>query len=151
MGPDRSERNSAEVEDAIDHYDPAEAEKKLEAEDFSSGTASPVHQEHADGRLWLTEDQAYARALLHPNDTRPVYIIYAPDDKDNPRNWSMAKKWYITCFVSWLNVMTCLCAGGYSSGVPQLIAEFNVSGEVGTVGLSMYILVSPHTIVPYYQ
>lgn len=36
--------------------------------------------------------------------------------------------------------MTCLCAGGYSSGVGQLVEEFGVSDEVGTVGLSMYIL-----------
>lgn len=39
-----------------------------------------------------------------------------------------------------LNVLTCLCAGGYSSGTEELIATFNVSSEVGTLGLSMYIL-----------
>ena len=142
-GPDRNERIEVGVNDANNRYDPALAEKKIESERSSNnGTASPTEIEHADGRLWLTEDEAYARARSMPNDTRPVYIIYAPDDRDNPRNWGTVRKWYITCFCSWLNVMTCLCAGGYSSGTPQLVKEFNVSDEVGTVGLSMYILVS---------
>lgn len=148
-GPDRNERIQVGVDDANNRYDPVEAEKKVESERSSNnGTTSPTEIENIDGRLWLTEDEAYARAKSHPNDTRPIYIIYAPDDKDNPRNWGYARKWYITCFVSWLNVMTCLCAGGYSSGVTQLTEEFHVSDEVGTVGLSMYILVGPTRSTP---
>ena len=115
-------------------------EKKIDSENSSTNNNHPAEIEHADGRLWLSEDEAYARAKANPNDTRPMYIIFSPDDKDNPRNWGMAKKWYITCFASSLNVLSCLCAGGYSSGVGQLVAEFGVSAEVGTVGLSMYIL-----------
>jgi hypothetical protein len=38
------------------------------------------------------------------------------------------------------DLLSCLCAGGYSSGVEQLVDEFGVSSEIGTLGLSMYIL-----------
>ena len=34
----------------------------------------------------------------------------------------------------------CLCAGGYSSAVADIVAAFNSSEELGTVGLSMYLL-----------
>ena len=46
---------------------------------------------------------------------------------------------------------SCLCAGGYSSGKEQLTSTFDVSSEVGTVGLSMYILgfaVGPLLLAP---
>ncbi|KAF2140952.1 uncharacterized protein K452DRAFT_229687 [Aplosporella prunicola CBS 121167] len=88
----------------------------------------------------LPEEKILDYAKTHPNDPEPFYVTYAINDKDNPRNWPNWKRWYITCFVSLLNVLTCLCAGGYSSGQDDLIEEFHVSAEVGTVGLSMYIL-----------
>ena len=139
-GPYRSERLEQGIDEANDRYDPSIAEKKIESEN-SNGTLSPAEIENVEGRAWLTEDEALARARAQPLDSMPIYVIFSPTDKDNPRNWGKMKKWYITCFASFLNVMTCLCAGGYSSGVNQLTAEFGVSGEVGTLGLSMYILV----------
>jgi len=140
-GPRSEERLEIGLEHANNTYDPALAEKKVESERSVSHDSPPTEIENVDGRLWLTEDEALARARANPNDTRPIYVIFGPHDRDNPRDWAKAKKWYITCFASWLNVMTCLCAGGYSSGVGQLTSEFGVSDEVGTVGLSLYILV----------
>lgn len=46
----------------------------------------------------------YVRA--RPDDATPVYLTFSPTDKDNPRNWNKLRKWYITCFVSMLNVLT---------------------------------------------
>lgn len=46
---------------------------------------------------------------------------------------------------------SCLCAGGYSSGKEQLTSSFDVSSEIGTLGLSMYILgfaVGPLMLAP---
>ncbi|KAH8755703.1 major facilitator superfamily domain-containing protein [Diaporthe sp. PMI_573] len=100
---------------------------------------------------FLSEEEALQHARVHPDDEQPVYLIYSFTDRDNPRNWPRWKKWYITCFVSMLNVLTCLCAGGYSSGKEELTSNFEVSPEVGTVGLSMYILgfaVGPLILAP---
>ncbi|KAH7059042.1 major facilitator superfamily domain-containing protein [Macrophomina phaseolina] len=94
----------------------------------------------AEPKREAEREQALNRAKELPNATEPIYLTYAHGDKDNPRNWPNWKRWYITCFASMLNVLTCLCAGGYSSGQDALIEEFGVSAEVGTVGLSMYIL-----------
>lgn len=59
-----------------------------------------------DGKLFLSEEEAYLRAVERPNEVRPMYIIYGPDDKDNPRNWGKLRKWYITVLVSFTNVLT---------------------------------------------
>lgn len=128
------------MEQAIEREDPAEIEKKIDSEESSTTGRTPSEIENIHQRLWLSEDEAYHHAKAHPDETREIFITFAPNDKDNPRNWSRGRKWYITFFASSLNVLTCLCAGGYSSGVGQLVTEFGVSDEVGTVGLSMYIL-----------
>ncbi|KAF2089142.1 MFS general substrate transporter [Saccharata proteae CBS 121410] len=99
----------------------------------------------------LSEDEALRRAKELPNDTEPVYLTYAVNDRDNPRNWPKWKRWYITCFACILNVLTCLVAGGYSSGQDDVAKTFNVSSEVATLGLSMYILgfaVGPLLLAP---
>jgi hypothetical protein len=128
------------MERAIERDDPSDLEKKIDSEKSSVTGRTRSEIEDVNSRLWLSEDEAYHHAKAHPDETREIFITFSPNDKDNPRNWSKAQKWYITCFASSLNVLTCLCAGGYSSGVGQLIEEFGVSAEVGTVGLSMYIL-----------
>lgn len=128
------------MEQAIEREDPSEIEKKIDSERSSTSGRTRSEIENINSRLWLSEDEAYHHAKAHPDETREIFITFGPNDRDNPRNWSKAQKWYITCFASSLNVLTCLCAGGYSSGVGQLVEEFGVSDEVGTVGLSMYIL-----------
>lgn len=57
-------------------------------------------------KLYLSEEDAYIRAVARPDDPRPMYIIYAQDDPDNPRNWVRWKKWYITVIASLANVIT---------------------------------------------
>jgi len=99
------------MEQPIEREDPALAEKalyekKYDSEQSSTNGSPPAEIEHADGRVVLTEEEAYARGRAQPGDSRAMYVVFAPDDKDNPRNWNKGKKWYITCFASFLNVMT---------------------------------------------
>lgn len=95
---------------------PLDSEKQTES---SSGRTSNTHPKsgddpgpiengavHDEGRLILTEDEAIERARRLPQDEEPIYLCYSVDDKDNPRNWSTAKRWYVTCLVCWLNVLT---------------------------------------------
>lgn len=103
-----------------------------------SGDGSPTRLE--DGKVegvFLSEEEALAKARSNPNSTSPIYVTWSKDDPSNPRNFKPSMKWYITCLVSFTNVLTCLCAGGYSSGGDGIKAEFGVSSEVITVGLSM--------------
>ncbi|KAJ5919503.1 hypothetical protein N7454_009338 [Penicillium verhagenii] len=59
-----------------------------------------------DSHLILTEEEAFAKARASPNDAFPILLTYAIDDHDNPRNWPKWRKWYISIFVSMLNVFT---------------------------------------------
>lgn len=98
----------------LDDSDPGRLEKQVDSDRVSTGpslrhTDAPsggaqqaVHNE----RNLLSEEEALQHAREHPDDDRPVYLTYSFNDKDNPRNWQKWKKWYITCFVSMLNVLT---------------------------------------------
>jgi hypothetical protein len=68
--------------------------------------AKPVDK--VSSRLALSETEALAYARNQPKEQLPIYLTLAPNDRDNPRNWPKWRKWYITVFVSTLNVLTCL-------------------------------------------
>lgn len=128
------------MEQAVEREDPAQIEKKIESENSSIDNTHHNQVEPAADRVWCSEEEALARARSHPYDKRLIFITFGEGDPSNPRNYPLWKKWYITCFVSSLNVLTCLCAGGYSSGTDGFIATYGVSSEVGVVPLSLYIL-----------
>ena len=92
---------------SADRFEPADLEKDLETRRTSALADSDGTRDHSsDGRILLSEEQALDRAKELPNDSEPIYLTYSHSDHGNPRNWPKWKKWYITCFVSMLNVLT---------------------------------------------
>lgn len=59
-----------------------------------------------NSKLALSDHEALAQSRENPEGMLPIYLTFAPDDRDNPRNWAKWRKWYITCFASMLNVVT---------------------------------------------
>lgn len=95
------------MEQAIEREDPNEVEKKIQSENSSVlNSPSPARIENADARVWLDEDETLLKARNNADVDQPIYVTFGLNDRDNPRNWSKAKKWYITCFVSSLNIIT---------------------------------------------
>ena len=77
-------------------------EKKIES---SQSDSSRIEHTTYD-KLMLSEEEALARAQDHPQDKEPIYLTFSKGDKENPRNWTHGKKYYITILVSTLNVLT---------------------------------------------
>lgn len=71
-----------------------------------SGPEKTDENHHESSALVLSDEQALAKARASPEDALPILITYGFNDQDNPRNWPKARKWYITCLVSMLNVFT---------------------------------------------
>lgn len=100
-----------------------------------NSTSSPPNATSKPNHRYLNEEEALDWCRKYPNSAEAIYITYSQDDKDNPRNWGLGRKWYITCLVSMSNVLTCLCAGAWSSGAAYAAEEFGVSAEVSTLGI----------------
>ncbi|KUI71669.1 hypothetical protein VM1G_07090 [Cytospora mali] len=100
-----------------DRSDPARLEKEIESgrssrppslHHISDASSPPDGTQYttSDGRIFLSEELALDRARQYPDENESIYLVYSAHDKDNPRNWPRWKKWYITCFVSMLNILT---------------------------------------------
>ncbi|KAI1934046.1 hypothetical protein LOZ66_006139 [Ophidiomyces ophidiicola] len=63
-----------------------------------------------------------------------------PSDPENPMNWSMAKKWYITMMLSTLTFCITFSSSIFSQATGVTAKVFNVSTEVTTLATSLVVL-----------
>ncbi|KAL2018619.1 hypothetical protein VTK56DRAFT_589 [Thermocarpiscus australiensis] len=70
----------------------------------------------------------------------PRVVDFAPGDPANPMNFSGAKKWFITAIVTISILAITLTSSAYSSSAAPVMAEFDASPEVFSLGLSLFVL-----------
>lgn len=70
----------------------------------------------------------------------PYLVEFIPDDPRNPMLFSMWKKWTITLLVAVATLAVAFVSSAYTGGVNQIMEEFGVSGEVVTLGISLFVL-----------
>ncbi|KAG9517424.1 MFS multidrug transporter-like protein, partial [Aureobasidium melanogenum] len=71
------------------------------------------------------------------SQTRTVILSLRPED--DPRNWPSWKKWLIVASITFVDLTVSWGASGYSPAAGKFAKAFHVSGEVGTLGLSIYV------------
>jgi hypothetical protein len=75
-----------------------------------------------------------------PSDAQPLLVAFKPGDRADPHQWPAWKRYGVVAFASWINVLVCIGASGYSTGAAGIQASFHVSAEVVTLGLSLYVV-----------
>lgn len=73
-------------------------------------------------------------------DSDPYVIHWIPGDARNPMNFSNFRKWLITITVAIATLAVSLVSSAYTGGLRQIMADFNVSQEVATLGVSLFVL-----------
>lgn len=66
-----------------------------------------------------------------------------PSDPDNPQNWSVKKKWYITMMLSCLTFCITFSSSVFSQATVVTAEVYDVSTEVTTLATSLFVLVCP--------
>ncbi|KAH7054530.1 putative caffeine resistance protein 5 [Macrophomina phaseolina] len=82
---------------------------------------------------------------------------YGPDDPDNPQNWSLGKKFFVTFEICLLTFSIYIGSAIYSAGLLDVEQDFGVSQVAATLGLSMFVagyglgpmIWSPMSEIPY--
>jgi hypothetical protein len=69
----------------------------------------------------------------------PFIVEFQNDDPGNPMNWSQLRKWFITAIVTFSVFAITFTSSAYSASANELIPDFNISTEVFTVGLSLFV------------
>lgn len=84
-------------------------------------------------------------------DSQNGITDFAPGDKDNPRNWPEWRKWVIVLALVPVDFNVSWGASGFSPAESEFIKDFGVSQEVGTLGLSLFVLglaLGPMSLAP---
>lgn len=93
----------------------------------------------------LSRPNAKPYRTKHINHEQPYinengHLDFSPGDIENPKNWSIARRWYITV-VSVLLVVNATFASSSPSGcLAGIEAEFNVSEEAAALVISVFLL-----------
>ena len=74
-------------------------------------------------------------------DGTPYTIVaFTPDDKDNPKNWSKAMKWWCTMCVSVTCFVVAFCSSVITADIEGVAKEFNVSEEVALLSITVFVI-----------
>lgn len=78
-------------------------------------------------------------------------VTFKIDDPENPKNWSKAKKWYITMVVAFTCFVVAFASSVITADIPGPAEEFGVSREVSLVVVTVFVVgfgVGPMAFAP---
>lgn len=75
-----------------------------------------------------------------PEKEEYVVEFAGPDDPLHPQNWPTKKKIAMSMLLAWTTFNSTFTSSIYSTANSVISSKFNVSTEVGTLGLSLYVL-----------
>ncbi|KAF4338869.1 major facilitator superfamily transporter [Fusarium beomiforme] len=68
------------------------------------------------------------------------HVDFSPDDLENPRNWSLERKWAITCIAVFLAMNGNFASSIFSGSVDSVVEEFGVSEVAASLTTTMFLL-----------
>ena len=91
--------------------------------------------------------------VLSPSGSpKPGNVVsFSHDDPGDPRNWPQGRKWLLIGPIVLIDLSVSFAASGFSPAAMSFEKDMGVSSEVGTLGLSMYVLglaLGPMTLAP---
>ncbi|OAK99024.1 MFS general substrate transporter [Phaeosphaeriaceae sp. SRC1lsM3a] len=78
---------------------------------------------------------------VDPEKGRDKHVIdwYGDDDPQNPRNWSRAKKFFVTFEICFLTFSVYIGSAIYTPGLMDVVEVFGVAQVPATLGLTLYV------------
>lgn len=73
-------------------------------------------------------------------DDDPFEVTWIAGDPRNPMNFSEVKKWTYTMTVAIATLAVSLVSSAYTGGLREIMEEFHIGQEVGTLGVSLFVL-----------
>ncbi|KAJ5178068.1 Major facilitator superfamily domain general substrate transporter [Penicillium coprophilum] len=70
----------------------------------------------------------------------PFVVEFQKDDPSNPMNWGEVRKWFIAAIATFSVFAVTVTSSAYSASANEVFQDFDISTEVFTVGLSLFVL-----------
>ncbi|KAK3725100.1 GTPase-activating protein [Vermiconidia calcicola] len=78
---------------------------------------------------------------VDPEKGKDVHLVswYGENDPENPRNWSLFKRVFVTFEICLLTISVYIGSAIYSAGTDSVVATFGVSRVAATLGLTLFV------------
>lgn len=131
--------------------DSGHAEGSKEKESGSEEPLSPPEEPQTDVETNVETDVERGRGddpepPGEPHDSLLI-TFSGPDDRDNPKNWSLHRRRAITLSLSLMVFTTTFASSIFSPNIEALEQEFGVDEVIATLGVALYLLVRLSNIV----
>ncbi|KAF2622136.1 multidrug resistance protein-like protein [Macroventuria anomochaeta] len=93
-------------------------------------------------RTEIGEEYNYASGVkIDQEKGKDQHVIdwFGPDDPQNPRNWSRAKRFFVTFEICFLTFSVYIGSAIYTPGLMDVMAGFGVAQVPATLGLTLYV------------
>lgn len=67
-------------------------------------------------------------------------VVFLDGDKENPQNWSLLKKFWVTGQVCFLTFSIYIGSAIYTAGTEDIVHQFHISSTVAVLGLTVFVL-----------
>lgn len=109
--------------------------------DVESGKPAQIgHFSQVYSQAGITPEVANWKYEGSGTDEDPYVVSWIENDPRNPMLYSSLKKWTLTGLVAIATLAVAFVSSAYSGGSSQVIAEFQCSQEVYTLGISLFVL-----------
>jgi MFS transporter, DHA1 family, multidrug resistance protein len=113
----------------------------------SSSSSDATEQPHSDievAAVTLNHEAEKIPGTHQPLQYVDNLVIFdGPDDPENPKNLPAARKWAITARMGMCTFVVTFSSSIFSVAVAPVMEEFEVSRVVATLGVALFLLVSP--------
>ena len=122
------------------HSPSAENVLDLESQKQATAPKRVSHWQLVKNHALVTDEVAAYHYKGAGTESDPYLVEFIPHDPRNPMEFPQWKKWFITLTVAIATLAVAFVSSAYSGAVAQILVEFHSSEEVGTLGISLFVL-----------
>ncbi|KAJ6161049.1 hypothetical protein N7470_004445 [Penicillium chermesinum] len=89
---------------------------------------------------YVTEDIVNHKYDGSGTEEDPWQVTWMEHDARDPMNYGFATKWLITLLVGVDTLAIALTSSAYSGGIVEVTKDFNVTQEIGLLGIALFVL-----------
>ncbi|KAH8430863.1 MFS transporter [Aspergillus melleus] len=137
--PDNMKMSSDDSSDTADDLDSLELNRintyRLQQKSTVGSTRGPLPREQ-----WLPMGAGKEYPPLLPAPENYVVEFDGSDDPMHPYNWSILRRTFLVCVLCYGTFVASFASAVFSAAIAAVSQEFNVSSEVGSLGVTLYVL-----------
>lgn len=125
----------------LDRTPTSESKKQVRDPNFDINLPYRTLSRNANLREYThDEPDGVTETGISADGTPYSVVAFTPDDKDNPKNWSKAMKWWCTMCVALTCFVVAFCSSVITADIEGVAKEFNVSEEVALLSITVFVI-----------